>query len=159
MQMRRGVFQSDPILETLLNYYSSSGIMEPVPTGDPGPGNRPLGTLAVVTTAVLCSTPPLCRHTNITPNQVEHAYKMHVTGDFISSAQQFGADFWGPSTVQYMDYIINDLSEQHWNSIFDALSSFSTQKENEEAVRNSVSEESHERVPLPPSDPPSPPRD
>ena len=25
-QMRRGVFQSDPILETLLSYYSSSGV-------------------------------------------------------------------------------------------------------------------------------------
>lgn len=52
VQMRRGVFQSDPILETLLGYYSSSGIKEDVPTEDPGPGNWPLGVLALVTAAV-----------------------------------------------------------------------------------------------------------
>ena len=51
-QTRRGVFQSDPILETLLSYYSSSGIMEPFPTEDPGSGNRPLGVLALVAAAV-----------------------------------------------------------------------------------------------------------
>ena len=50
--MRRGVFQSDPILETLLSYYSSSGIMEPPPSEDPGPGNRPAGVLALVTAAI-----------------------------------------------------------------------------------------------------------
>ena len=52
IQTRRGVFQSDPILETLLSYYSSSGIMESLPTEDPGPGNRPLGVLALATAAV-----------------------------------------------------------------------------------------------------------
>jgi hypothetical protein len=51
-QTRRGVFQSDPILETFLGYYSSSGVMESPPTEDPGPGNRPLGILAVVAAAV-----------------------------------------------------------------------------------------------------------
>jgi len=84
---------------------------------------------------------------------------MHITGDFIMSAQQFGADFWGPRTVRYMDYIANDLSEKHWDSIFGALSSFSARKEKEDAICNSVSEESHKRVPLPLSDPPSPPHD
>jgi len=54
IQTRRGVFQSDPILETLLSYYSSSGIMELLPIEDPGSGNRPLGVLALVTAAV-CS--------------------------------------------------------------------------------------------------------
>jgi len=52
IQVRRGVFQSDPILETLLSYYSSSGILEAIPTEDPGPGNRPSGILALVTAAV-----------------------------------------------------------------------------------------------------------
>ena len=58
-----------------------------------------------------------------------------------------------------MDYIVNDLGERHWGSIFNALSSFSIQKEKEVAIRNSAPEESCERVPLPPSDPPSPPHD
>ena len=51
-QIRRGLFQSDPILETFLVYYSSFGVKEDPPTEDPGPGNRPLGILALVTAAV-----------------------------------------------------------------------------------------------------------
>jgi len=39
IQTRRGAFQSDPILETLLSYYTASGIMEPPPLEDPGVGN------------------------------------------------------------------------------------------------------------------------
>jgi len=50
--MRRGSFQSDPILETLRIYYSSSGIMEPIPHEDPGVGNRPLGILTLVAATV-----------------------------------------------------------------------------------------------------------
>ena len=51
-QTRRGVFQSDPILAALLGYYSSFGIMEDPPTEDPGPGNRPMGILALASAAV-----------------------------------------------------------------------------------------------------------
>jgi len=58
-----------------------------------------------------------------------------------------------------MDYITNDLSERHWNSIFATLSVFSIRVLSEEAVLNGEPEEPCERVPLPPSDPPSPPRD
>ena len=58
--------------------------------------------------------------------------------------------------MRYMDYITNDLNEKHWNSIFAALSVFSTRAAKEEAVHNSTPEEPHGRVPLPPSDPPSP---
>ena len=54
-QTRRGSFQSDPILETLQSYYSSSGIMEPIPHKDPGVGNRPVGVLALVAAAVCVS--------------------------------------------------------------------------------------------------------
>lgn len=53
-QVRRGVFQCEPILETLLVYYSSYGIMRPPPTEDPEEGNRPIGALAMVTAAVRC---------------------------------------------------------------------------------------------------------
>lgn len=61
--------------------------------------------------------------------------------------------------MMFMDYIVNDLTERHWNSIFSALYSFSTRAEKEEAARNAAPEGPHERVPLPPSDPPSPARD
>lgn len=58
-----------------------------------------------------------------------------------------------------MDYIANDLGEKHWNAIFTALSLFTTRVTREEAARNSEPEGPRERVPLPPSDPPSPPHD
>ena len=133
--------------------------MEPIPTGDPGLGNRPLGALALITTAVFYFTTRYLAILISCLGQVERAHKMYITGDFIASAQHFGADFCGPTTTRYMDYIANDLSEKHWGTIFDAFSSFSTRKEKEEAVIYSAPEESHERIPLPPSDPPSPPRD
>ena len=56
MQTRRGLFQSDPILKTLLGYYSLFGIKEDPPTEDPGLGNRPLGILALVSAAVCLYT-------------------------------------------------------------------------------------------------------
>jgi len=53
IQTRRGAFQSDPVLETFLSYYTSSnGIMELPPYEDPGIGNRPLGILALAAAAV-----------------------------------------------------------------------------------------------------------
>ena len=57
----------------------------------------------------------------------------------------------------YMDYIFNDLGENHWGSLFGALSTFSKNVVMEEAVKNGASEGPRARVPLPPSDPPSPP--
>jgi len=81
---------------------------------------------------------------------------MYATGDFIKPAQQFNAEFWGPATIRYMDYITNDLGKKHWNSIFAALCIFSIRVLREEAILNGTPEEPCERVPLPPSDPPSP---
>lgn len=63
IQTRRGVFQSDPILETFLSYYSSAGVMEPPPSEDPGPGGRPSAILALAAAAVrfiLCFPVPPC---------------------------------------------------------------------------------------------------
>lgn len=88
--------------------------------------------------------------------QVEHAYKSYATGDFIDPIEPFSADGWGPRTVRYMDYIANDLNEKNWDSIFCALSTFTVRTAKEEAIRNGASEEPYKRVPLPPSDPPSP---
>jgi hypothetical protein len=84
---------------------------------------------------------------------------MYTTGDFVPSTQQFNAGDWGPATAQFMDYIVHDLNEKQWNSIFIALLSYSVQAAKEEAVHNGALEEEQGRIPLPPSDPPSPPRD
>jgi len=94
----------------------------------------------------------------ILPGQVERAYKMYATGDFIESTQQFNTELGGPRTVRYMDYVANDLSERQWSSIFRALSSFSIRTEKEKAIHNGAPEKPCERIPLPASDPPSPPR-
>jgi hypothetical protein len=84
---------------------------------------------------------------------------MYTTGDFIESGDRFDAENCGERTTRYMDLIDNDLTERHWNSIFGTLSAFSKQTKKEEAMQNSQPEDQHARVPLPPSDPPSPVRD
>lgn len=84
---------------------------------------------------------------------------MHETGDFVNSGQRFDADSCGSWTIEYMDYITNDLGEKQWNSLFGALSAFSKQAKKVEAVKKSEPKEPRERVPLPPSDPPTPPHD
>jgi hypothetical protein len=84
---------------------------------------------------------------------------MFTTGDYVASTQQFNSGDWGPTTTQFMDYIAHDLGERHWFSIFTALSSYSARVAKEEAAKNGASEQSQERVPLPPSDPPSPGHD
>lgn len=81
---------------------------------------------------------------------------MYATGDFIATGQQFNAEFWGPATTRFMDYLVNDLGEKHWDSIFSALDSSSARAIKEEAIRNSIPVDVDERVPLPLSDPPSP---
>lgn len=58
-----------------------------------------------------------------------------------------------------MDYIVNDIREKQWDAIFMALSTFSTRTAREESARNNSPEGPRERVPLPSSDPPSPPHD
>lgn len=85
-------------------------------------------------------------------NQVDFAYKMYSSGDFIRSGSSFNGDGCGPRTIMYMDYIFNDLGENHWGSLFGALSTFSKNVVMEEAVKNGASEEPRAPVPLPPSD-------
>jgi hypothetical protein len=92
-------------------------------------------------------------------SQVDFAYRMYDSGDFIKSAKTFNGDDLGPKTLQYMEYITKDLSEKHWQSLFNALSTFSQIASKEEAIKNHAPEEPRGRVPLPPSDPPSPPHD
>ena len=57
-----------------------------------------------------------------------------------------------------MDCITNDLGDKQWESIFSALSTFSEEAAKEEARKKGApKQERRERVPLPPSNPPSPP--
>lgn len=84
---------------------------------------------------------------------------MYTTGDFIDPGQKFNTENCGPRTEQFMDLIGTDLGEKQWNSVFFALSSFSKQRAKQDAVEHATPIVPHERVALPPSDPPSPPHD
>jgi len=82
---------------------------------------------------------------------------MHLTGEYIEASQSFNANFWGPHTKIFMDYIINDLTERHWDGIFRGLATVSKRVADEIAVAVGVPVTQQKHVPLPPSDPPSPP--
>ncbi|KAF9791047.1 hypothetical protein BJ322DRAFT_1104702 [Thelephora terrestris] len=136
---RRGVFQSEPILETLLVYYSSCGIMDATPVKDPGEGSRPIGALAMVAAAV------------------ERAYRLHLSGDYVGPTESFNTEFCGPRTELFMAYISKDLAEKHWDGIYRALAVVSKRVDQEVNDQVGASCAAHEHVPLPMSDPPSPP--
>ena len=90
-------------------------------------------------------------------SQVEHAYRIYSTGDFIEVIQSFNNEFWGPRTTLFMEYISKDLTGRHWDSIFRGAAAVSVKATMEAAVEKGVPQASKERVPLPPSDPPLPP--
>lgn len=129
--------------------------MESPPIEDPGEGNRPIGALALVTAAV-CPSRPL-NQSDLREGQVERAYRMHSTGDYVEATQGFNAEFWNERTALFMEYITKDLTERHWNGIFAALAAVSKRVAAEVAVETGAPPVPRERVPLPPSDPPSPP--
>ena len=84
---------------------------------------------------------------------------MHSTGDYIEATQSFNAEFWGARTEKFMHYISDDLTEKKWDGIFRGLAAVSVKATVEAAVEKGVPQAPRERVPLPPSDPPSPPAD
>jgi hypothetical protein len=82
---------------------------------------------------------------------------MYSTGDYIAPAESFNAEFWGARTTLFMEYITKDLSERHWDGILRGLATMPVKTAVEAAIENGVPQALKERVPLPPSDPPSPP--
>lgn len=84
---------------------------------------------------------------------------MYATGDFIESGQKFNTELCGPRTARFMDFVSTDLGENQWDTIFISLSAFSRQTTRQQAVDHGEPEAPQERVPLPASDPPSPPND
>ena len=82
---------------------------------------------------------------------------MFSTGDFIEATQSFNSEFWGPRTTLFMEYISKDLTGRHWDSIFRGLAAISVKATMEAAVEKGMPHAPKECIPLPPSDPPSPP--
>lgn len=82
---------------------------------------------------------------------------MHSSGDYIEATQSFNAEFCGCRTALFMEYVTKDLTERHWDGIFRGLAAMSKKVVAEVAAEKGSRQVSQERVPLPPSDPPSPP--
>ena len=82
---------------------------------------------------------------------------MHLTGDYIEATQSFNAEFAGPSTELFMDYITKDLAERHWDGIFRGLAAMLKKVAAEVAAKAGAAPVPLKCVPLPLSDPPSPP--
>ena len=82
---------------------------------------------------------------------------MHSTGDYVEATQSFNTEFWGRRTELFTEYIAEDLSERHWDGIFRGLTAVSNRVAQEAAAVAGARPIPKERVPLPPSDPPSPP--
>ena len=82
---------------------------------------------------------------------------MHSTSDYVEATQGFNAEFYGVCTALFMDYIAKDLSEQHWDGIFGGLAAVSKRVATEVMAEIGAPPAPQEHVPLPPSEPPSPP--
>jgi hypothetical protein len=82
---------------------------------------------------------------------------MHTTGDYVEPTQSFNAEFMGPRTALFTEYLSKDLTERHWDGIFRGLTAVSKRVSEEVAAATGSPQAQQERIPLPPSDPPSPP--
>ena len=131
--------------------------MELPPIEDPGEGWRPIGALALATAAVCSSHFSTVILTSSYKGQVKHTYQMHSTSDYVEAAQDFNAEFCGMRMALFMNYITKDLTKRHWDGVFGGLAAVSKRVAAEVAAETGAPPAPRERVPLPPSDPPSPP--
>ena len=81
---------------------------------------------------------------------------MHSSSNYVEATESFNTEFAGPQTETFMDYISKDLAERHWDGIFGGLAAVSKRVAEDVAVATGAPRAT-ERVPLPSSDPPSPP--
>ena len=138
-------------------YWTAYGIRTQVTPLDPGAGNRPVGALAMAAAAV--STISTSQSTSISENhhQVERAYQMHRTGDFVHLPNEFSAANWARSTQAFCNIIEDDLTDNDWKEIFGSLHQLSKSQVRAARVRFSLPAEETVREALLPVDPPTPP--
>jgi len=87
--------------------------------------------------------------------QVEHGYFLHHSGDYISGTNEFSATNWLQVTNTYIDKIKNNLNDDNWKAIFNALHRLQESRTYGAEVEAGVVFE--EREPLLPANPPTPP--
>ena len=121
------------------------------PSEDP---ECPIGALALTATAVSWTLPFSRVYTHPFP-QVERGYFLHRSGDYVSSTNEFSSTKWVRTTNMYIDKIKNDLTDDNWKAIFDALYRLQESRAHEALVEAGIVPE--EREPLLPADPPTPP--
>jgi hypothetical protein len=88
--------------------------------------------------------------------QVERGYFMHRSGDYSSNTNEFSSTNWLRATTMYADKIQNDLDDDNWKAIFDALNRLQESCNQEAQVEAGIVLEDREA--LLPADPPTPPR-
>ena len=82
---------------------------------------------------------------------------MHLTGDYISNGSDFSSSKWLKMTELYLDMIENDLTDDNWTAIFQALHRLQESNEQDGRVQVGASLTPKQRVSLLPADPPTPP--
>lgn len=89
--------------------------------------------------------------------QVERGYDMHLTGDYISNSSKFSSARWHTATDLYVDKIENDLSDDNWTAIFQALHDLQESRAREKQIQVGGPLVPKQRDALLPADPPTPP--
>jgi hypothetical protein len=82
---------------------------------------------------------------------------MHRTGDFIQLPNEFSTTNWEPSTCTFLDTIENDLTDDDWVGIFDALHKLGKSQARAARLAAGAPAEEPIREALLPVDPPTPP--
>ena len=82
---------------------------------------------------------------------------MHRTGDFIHLPNEFSATNWDPSTRTFLKIIENDLTNDDWAGIFNALHRLSDSRTKATHIKAGAPAEEPEHEALLPVDPPSSP--
>lgn len=89
--------------------------------------------------------------------QVERAYHMHATGDYISGGSNFSASKWLPTTVLYLSKVKKGLTSNDWTAIFQALHRLKDSDARAEQVQIGAPLANDDHEGLLPPDPPTPP--
>lgn len=102
-QKRRGRFQLVPILRAFSVYWTAYGIHTPISPLDPGPGNRPIGALAMAAVAVgptfLCGPHTLILKHNRLNEDIKCTELATLPPFQTISPQQIGTDRRAPFTI------------------------------------------------------------
>ena len=82
---------------------------------------------------------------------------MHLTGDYVSSGNEFSSSKWLTTTDFYIDKIQNDLTSDNWTAIFQGLHHLHESRTQDDRIQIGAPPVPKQREALLPADPPTPP--